>query len=129
MINPRVARVLVRILAVFNGFTGALYFILGCAAMSLALHNTTVEDGVVSTDQIAPGLRAVLFTAYAIFLFSCGVGLWREQPWGWYFGMAAGGLSFLMAVLNLVHRQWGGAAFDVVYGSLLLGCLLAVRRS
>lgn len=129
MIGPKAARVLVRVIAVFNGFTGALYFILGCGAMSVAFHNTTVQDGVVSTDQVAPGLRAVLFTGYAIFLFSCGVGLWRESPWGWYSGMAAGGLSFLMAVLNLVHHQWGAAAFDVVYGSLLLGCLLAVRKS
>ena len=128
MIDPKIARVLVRVIAVFNGFTGALYFILGCAAISLALHSTTVEAGVVSTDQVAPGLRAILFTTYAIFLFSCGVGLWRERPWGWYFGMVAGGLSFLLALLNLVHHQWGGALFDVIYGSLLIGCLLAVRR-
>jgi uncharacterized membrane protein (DUF2068 family) len=129
VINPRIARRLVAIIAVFNGIAGALYFILGCSALSLALHSTEVADGKVSAEHVAPGMRAVLFTLYAIFLFACGVGLWREQPWGWYFGMFAGGFSFVLAVIGLAHRVWGSAAFDAVYGALLVGCLLALRES
>ena len=119
MNRSAVARRLVAVIAVFNVLVGSIYFIIACAALHYA-----AQEALPSF-----GLRSFFLLLYGIFLFACGVGLWRESPWGWYSGMAAGGFALLWAVVDLLRGAWGVAAFDAVYGGLLLGCLLHLRRS
>ena len=128
MISPKVARVVVILIASLNLFLGFVYLVLGLATFLFTIFGTEVWHRPES-EFAHFNLFSALIVLYALFLLAGGYGLLRERPWGWMFGLIAGGISVLWSGVDVARGNWGLVLFDVVYGGLLIGSLLVLRRA
>lgn len=126
--GPALRRGLVVLIAGFNIFSACIYVFWGILNVIAAFYETPVTGGRVGTQYLKPALFAVFVILYGLFLVVCAAGLLRERTWGWWAGIAAGGISGLFAIRDLFRHAWGSLAFDLVYAAVVIGGLLWVRR-
>jgi len=127
--GPAVRRGLVVAIAVFNIFSSCIYLFMGILSLVAATYETPVSGGRVGTQYARPAIYAVFLILYGIFLVVGASGLLREKDWGWWAGIAAGSIPILFAGVDLYRHSWGILAFDLIYASSVLGCLLWVRKA